>query len=71
MRESDRVMAWRTEISIAEEIGHAGVGEGTFMKAVMEAAGKPFGPPFPPQRRISKEGIAKIRKALMDCGLLK
>lgn len=71
MRESDRVLAYRTEISAAEEVGHRGVGEGTLQKAILEAAGKNFGPPFPPQKRISKEGIARIRKALMDCGLVK
>ncbi len=71
MEETDRIMAWRREISAAEEIGHRGVGEGTLMKAVLEAAGKPVGPPFPPQKRISKEGIERIRKALRNCGLVK
>lgn len=71
MKESDRVTAWSAEISAAEEVGHIGVGEGTFNNAIMEAVGKPFGPPFPPQRRISKEGVAKIRKAITDCGLIK
>lgn len=71
MRESDRVFAYRAEISAAEEVGHSGLGEGTLQKAFLEAGGKYFGPPFPPQRRVSKEGIVRLRKALIDCGLVK
>lgn len=71
MQETDKHSAWSEEISAAEEVTHEGVGEGTGIKALMEAAGKPFGPPFPPQARISKKGVATIRQALIRCGVIK
>jgi len=37
------------------------LGEGSYAHAAMEAAGKHFGPPLPPQKPFTKDEIAKIR----------
>ncbi|MEM2905352.1 MAG: dihydrodipicolinate synthase family protein [Candidatus Bathyarchaeia archaeon] len=62
--EHKRLHAWREALSSAEEMDYQGVGEGTITKAVFEAAGKPIGPPLPPQRRASAEDVEKIRSLL-------
>jgi len=62
--EFKRLHAWREVLRSAEEMGYSGVGEGTITKAIFEAAGKPIGPPLPPQRRVGKEDLEKIRKLL-------
>lgn len=59
-----RLHAWRDVLSSAEEMGYQGVGEGTITKAVFEAAGRPIGPPLPPQRRVSAGDIEKIKALL-------
>jgi len=41
-----------------------GPGEGTITKAILEAAGKPFGPPLPPQRRVGQAQIEKLKGLL-------
>jgi dihydrodipicolinate synthase/N-acetylneuraminate lyase len=68
-KESGRLTAWRKVLGSAEELSYEGVGEGSMSKAVFEAAGKDFGPPLPPQRRIGKQTIEVIRKILADNGM--
>lgn len=68
-KEAGRLSAWRKVLGSAEELSYDGVGEGTISKAVFEAAGKDFGPPLPPQRRIGKNTIEIIRKILEDNGM--
>ncbi|MGQ9780798.1 MAG: dihydrodipicolinate synthase family protein [Nitrososphaeria archaeon] len=63
-REHKRLHAWREVLGAAEELGYQGVGEGTISKATLEAIGKDFGPPMPPQRKVSPETIEKVRKLL-------
>jgi len=65
-REYKRLHAWREVLGSAEEMGFRGVGEGTISKAIFEAVGKPIGPPLPPQRRVSKENLEKIRKLFRE-----
>ena len=48
----------------------ATVGEGTYIKGAMEAAEKDFGPPFPPQRALSKEEIAELRKIMEEADII-
>ncbi|KYH41501.1 MAG: dihydrodipicolinate synthase [Candidatus Bathyarchaeota archaeon B26-2] len=69
-REYKRLHAWREVLSSAEEMGYQGIGEGTISKAILEASGKPMGPPLPPQRRISREDLEKIKSLLQKCGAL-
>mgnify|MGYP000356632327 CR=1 FL=1 len=61
-REYKRLHAWREVLGSAEEMGFQGIGEGTISKAIFEAVGKPIGPPLPPQRRVSKENLEKVRE---------
>jgi len=61
-QEYKRLHAWREVLGSAEEMGFRGIGEGTISKAIFEAVRKPMGPPLPPQRRVSKENLEKIRK---------
>lgn len=68
-KESGRLTAWRKVLGSAEELSYEGVGEGSISKAVFEAAGKDFGPPLPPQRRIGRRTIGVIRKILEDNGM--
>ncbi len=65
-REYKRLHAWREVLSSAEEMGYLGIGEGTISKAIFEAAGKPIGPPLPPQRRVSREDLERIRRILKE-----
>jgi len=63
-QEYKRLHVWREVLSSAEEMGYQGVGEGTITKAIFEAAGKPIGPPMPPQRRVSAKDLGKIKSLL-------
>jgi len=54
-----------------EEQAWSGVGEGTLVKAMMEAVGNPFGPPFPPQVELTKDKKEKLRKAYIKAGIIK
>jgi len=63
-KEYDRLNAWRDVLGSAEEMSAEGLGEGTITKAILEAAGKPMGPPLPPQRRVSQATIEKVRELL-------
>jgi len=47
------------------------LGEGPFMKALMELAGKPCGPPLPPQVELTDENKEKLRKVCTSVGLIK
>jgi len=60
-QEYKRLHAWREVLGSAEEMGFQGVGEGTITKAIFEAVGRPIGPPLPPQRRVGKESLEKIK----------
>jgi len=63
-QEHKRVHAWREVLGSAEEMSLQGVGEGTITKAMFEAIGKDFGPPMPPQRRVSREAVKKVKELL-------
>ena len=60
-QEYKRLHAWREVLGSAEEMGFQGVGEGTITKAIFEAVGRPIGPPLPPQRRVRKENLERIK----------
>ena len=60
-QEYKRLHAWREVLGSAEEMGFQGVGEGTITKAIFETVGRPIGPPLPPQRRVGKESLEKIK----------
>lgn len=60
-----RTHAWRG-LFRRGEIDCTGVGEGTTCKALMDAAGRTMGPPMPPQKKLSKKEIEKIRKCLVE-----
>lgn len=62
--EHKRLHAWREVLGAAEELGYQGVVEGTISKAILQAIGKDFGPPFPPQRQVSLETVEKVKKIL-------
>ena len=49
---------------LRRETGYQGIGEGTINKAIFEAAGKPIGPPMPPQRRVSANDLERIKSLL-------
>jgi 4-hydroxy-tetrahydrodipicolinate synthase len=59
-----RLHAWRDVLGSAEDFSYEGVGEGAISAAIMEAVGKPVGDPMPPQRKIGKESIQKVREIL-------
>ncbi len=65
----DSLHSWWWEFGRFREADTAG--EGTYVKALYEAAGLPMGPPFPPQRRASKEEIRRLRRILEEKGILK
>ena len=46
------------------------IGEGSKAHAFMEAAGKPFGPPLPPQRQWTEDEIAQIRELMRKTGII-
>lgn len=71
MKEHDRTHGWQAEVSAAEDITHRGLGEGTTAKGILEAVGLDVGPPFPPQKRMSKEEVEKIRRIIIKSGILK
>jgi len=71
MKEYDRTHGWQAEVSAAEDITHMGLGEGTTSKGVLEAAGLDVGPPFPPQKRMPKEEVEKIREIMRKSGIIK
>lgn len=44
------------------------LGEGTVNKGIMQTLGRPLGPPFEPQYRLSEKGIARAREILETLG---
>lgn len=66
-----RLHAWRDILGSAEEGNFRGVGEGTINKAILEAVGKPMGPPLPPQRRVTPETIEGIKAILRKAEVFK
>src|SRR5207245_1843112 len=69
-QECPRFSPWRSVLTAASQLGQTGAGEGTFAKGIFEAIGRPIGPPFPPQRRATKEEIEKIRVAAVSSGFI-
>jgi len=69
-QEHRRLHAWREVLGSAEEMSMQGVGEGTISKAILEAVGKDFGPPMPPQRRVSRETVEKLKEMLQKYRIL-
>lgn len=63
-REYKRMHAWREVMGSAEEMGYRGVGEGTISKAIFKAAGRPIGPPLPPQKEVSLRDLERIKSLL-------
>jgi len=59
------------ELRHPEEPSWSGVGEGSIGKAVMEIAGKPFGPPFPPQVELPKAEKERLRRAYVKAGVIR
>ena len=69
MKEHDRTHDWMKEVY--SSLGWSSfLADGTPLKAVWEAAGLDVGPPFPPQKRIPKEDVAKIREIMLRGGIL-
>jgi 4-hydroxy-tetrahydrodipicolinate synthase len=46
------------------------LGEGSYAHAAMEAAGKPFGPPFPPQKPFTEEEISRLRQLMKRANIV-
>jgi 4-hydroxy-tetrahydrodipicolinate synthase len=68
LKEDKRLRAHEREIAAAANITKGGVGEGTTSKGHLAAAGKDFGPPFPPQTEMTKADIERMRSIMKKTG---
>lgn len=70
IKKDRKLRSYEREIAEATDIVKGAVGEGTLTKGEMVAAGKDFGPPYRPQREMSKEDIEKMRKIMKRAGVV-
>ncbi|MDA4121575.1 MAG: dihydrodipicolinate synthase family protein [Thaumarchaeota archaeon] len=68
--EDEKFHSYEREIAGDATIVKGGVGEGTLARGEMLAVGKDFGPPYRPQREMTKEDIEKMRKIIKKAKLI-